>query len=152
MSAKSSKSALQSGLDELAGKLDFEAGKLASAVASQPKLYFQACRLRVQRTRARMKCELLLKAARADAALRARADSPGALTAQLVQAHVDSDETVQRLEEELLLRVAEEEEAKMLVEAFRQRRECLAVVLEQNLAEMGAGAVRAKLRAKYPGR
>jgi len=136
---------------DLAARLRIDSAELASELCDQPRLFFEANVRRVALTRERMNLELELKAARADALLRLREEHPGS-TVQVLDAYVSSDPVVRELEARLADVELREEESKVLVEAFRQRRECLSLLLDQNRAEIGLGGLRRRIESKYPGR
>jgi len=136
---------------DLAKRLKIDPERLHDELCDQPKLYYLASKQRVSAARARANVELELRAAKADVMLKLKQSSPRTSVA-VIQAQVFCDETVRELEGRLAECELDEELAKALVEAFRQRRECLGLLMEQNRAEAGAGAVRRKLASTYPGR
>lgn len=144
--------------------LDFDEAQAVEAASKQPRLYFQASQLRVQFMRKRIMLQSRTDIIKARLSLQVRAEliakgeKPiAALVSAGVLTHPDYEAHLVKLE-----RAREKEEAaKMLVEAFRQRRDALKIVGDQNRAEFGAirrirdmdslAELKAKLKRKYPG-
>jgi hypothetical protein len=156
---------------DLLDNISFQDEEVVQAAMVQPKLYLEACRLRVQKMRARMQLDSMLRVKEADVELRIRKwytdrskDKP---TESHIKAKISKDKPLQELTKRRQEVFQEEEFCKLLVEAFRMRMSALKVVGEFIRSEVGrtdptlAGtlqskrsveSMREKLKRKYPGK
>jgi hypothetical protein len=132
-------------LKKLLVKLDFSDEDITRAAVETPSLYLSAGRFRVQKMRLRLKALHRLDIAAAEAGLRIRKekDSKGKklyTEPQVKEKIVLSPEV--RMKRKRLDRAYEEEEfGKLLVDAFRYRKDVVRMIVDGNLAE-GAGELR----------
>jgi hypothetical protein len=149
---------------KLLDRLEFSEGNLIEAAGEQAKLFYEATRLRTQKMRKRLHQEHLGDILRAQLSLEARSEFMAAgerfTTADLNSSVLSTPEWGEhiRLLEKAL---AVEDAAKMLVEAYRHRKEALRVILDQNRAELGLTRkaveifnlhdIQRQLKKKYPG-
>jgi len=161
--------AVDSDASLLIDALDINADLLEKAAMVQPKLFLEAARIRVQKMRSRRIYESMLEAKKASLGLRIRRKH-AELGEKLTEAHITSrilqDEAVTEIAGKLHRAEEEEEFAKLLVEAFRQRRDVLKVISEQRNAEAYLGRVslgrmeeledvrivRERMKKRYPGK
>lgn len=150
-------------LKRLLDNLHFEEAQAVHAAASQASLFFEACKVQTHAMKQRMVAQRNLEILKATLLLRARNESLGRgekIGQKILDAMVLSDPEF--LTAHRRLEKAEEYEAtaKLLVEAYRQRREALRIVGDQNRAEFGAirsmssvdvSGLRKQLMKKYPG-
>lgn len=153
-------------VDDLVNGLSFSDEEVVDAAKSQPTLFLHASRLRIQTMRNRVTAEAKLKAAEADRAgkFRLRGKEAGE---RITEGQVK--ERLARIPEIIALTKAVtdaeeyEEWSKLLLEAYRMRRDALKVVADMLGAEvyvsrMQSGQVtemskiRKKLEDKYPKR
>jgi len=146
-------------IKRLLRKLDFQDTEVVAAAQEQSILFFEASKLRTQKARIRMNREAIVDLVKSEVLLSERATlmeagesfTMGSLNAQ-VTVHSDYQKATRRLR----MAIEEEEAAKLLLDAYKHRRDALKIVLEQNRAELGIGSINLKalrdlLYQKYPG-
>lgn len=147
-------------LRALLAKLDFQDTNVVAAAQEQGRLFFEASKLRTQKARLRMNREARLELVRAEVLLAERQSLIAAgqpFTQKELAALVQVNPGVRKAERLLRAALEQEEAAKLLVDAFKHRKEALRIVLEQNRAEIGFGGtvnlrqLKDQLRQKYPG-
>lgn len=152
----------------LLNKLDFSVEEVSRAAQEQPKLFLTACRFRIQRMRRRSSAEARLESKRAEIGLRIRQkyrSTGDKITEAQLASMILRNSEVGELRERFSRAEEEEEFCKLLLEAFRMRRDAVRIVSEQALAEMNLGtraagmvretedlrSLRYRLSRKYPG-
>ncbi len=152
-------------LPELLDKLDFSVDTVAAAAMEQPRLFENAADYRVGRMERRILEESKLDVTRSSAAIKLRDEarkSGDKLTEAMVTELLNVDANVQESNNALGEAEAKEEYAKLLLEAYRMRRDSLRIVSDLLNAQMSASQafesvsrnmdkMRSKLRDKYPG-
>ena len=116
--------------------------------AEQPQAFIAAARYRVDKMRNRAAAVAKYEEHRASLGLRMRArrDSGGKKPSEgNVKDAVESNSLTQKLHAEMQVAYAYEEFAKLLLEAYRQRRDGIRIIHEAQLAE-GGGEMREVLR------
>lgn len=145
--------------------LDFSDEDIVEAAKKQPKLFLEATRFRVRKMRERIGAESKLKALQAAKGSKYRKTlaSPGTrVTEGQISERVTANAEVKRALEAYQDTQEAEEFAKLLLEAFRMRRDALKIVAELIGAEiyiskLGFGQTtemektRKRLENKYPG-
>lgn len=145
--------------------LDFEEAQAVAAAQEQPRLFYEAARLKAECTRKRLQCKNALQVLIAELTLEIRNDLIAAgerPSGPLVKARVLTHKKFAKAQADLELAMEMEEDAKLLVNAYRHRRDAIRAVVDQNRAEFGANSrrvleeidrddLRRRLRAKYPG-
>ena len=145
--------------------MEFLPEDILNAAAEQPRLFMDAVEYRVQRMDRRIQAEAAMKHMQAEQSLEIREEQAASadritenkITAMLAT-DVDLQQTVQAFNQE----ERGEEYAKLLLEAYRMRRDCLRIIGElsgrefalNHIAEEGANKVKAlksTLKKKYPG-
>jgi hypothetical protein len=127
-------------LQKMVNRLDFLETDVIGAAREQPKLYLEAARYRVAKMRARSKALAQLDVAKSEAGLRLRKkkDSEGKkkYTEPAIKEMIAADPDVAVAQKALDRAYSEEEFAKLLVEAYRYRKDALKIVVEANFAEV----------------
>lgn len=152
-------------LERLLRKLDFSAETVAEAATEQPRLFFEAAEYRVDKMRQYLQLEMDVARIRADRSLAERKharDNEQRITEGNLAELLTVNPKVIELQNQLAEAEANNEYAKLLLEAYRHRRDCLSVVerltgaeramqklVDANLEEMRK--VRRNLEGKYPG-
>ena len=145
--------------------LEFLPEDILNAAAEQPRLFMDAVEYRVQRMDRRIQAEAAMKHMQAERSLEIREEQAASadritenkITAMLAT-DVDLQQTVQAFNQE----ERGEEYAKLLLEAYRMRRDCLRIISNltrdemslQRAAEANAekiASTRQRLRDKFPG-
>lgn len=145
--------------------LDFSDEEIVDASKQQPKLFVEAVRFRVQMMRKRFEVESALSLARSQKAAKIRAKLKGRgerVTEGQVTERLGFDPDIVALETDVASAAQAEEYAKLLLEAFRMRRDALKVMADVIGAELfiskrefGATelqSMKKTLEKKYPGR
>lgn len=123
---------------DLLAKLDFEDHEVLSAATSQPALYMKACDYRVACMRKQQQAEFRLDVVRADTAAKLRdeyAERGEKIAEKLMNELLDGNKDVQAARVESETADRGEEYSKLLVEAYRHRRDALRVVADMMRAE-----------------
>lgn len=148
-------------IQRLLDNLQISEEEVHLAAAKQASLYFEASRLRTRSARLHKKAEMEAEAIRSRLVLSvrdsllAKGERP---TDSLVKAHLTLVPEYQEAMKRVRLAEEKAEASKLLLEAYRHRRDALKIYLEQNRAEVGhlrnpmPPAIRKRLQAKYPGR
>lgn len=150
-------------LQSLGSRLSFTQETILQDAADQPSLFLSAVEYRVECLRTSMRARMNLDAAEAEAGFRARealAQLDEKITEKRVEELVRKDPERTEALEGKLEADAQEEASKLLVEAYRHRRDCLKLVGEmvssevslQSAVETGRGRldqVRRKARERY---
>jgi hypothetical protein len=156
-------------LQALLKKLDFADDNVEQASLEQAKLFVGVSSIRIQKMRARQKYASMVEVKKAALGLRFRKEAREEgekLTEAHISARMARDKKLRALEDRLAQAEAEEEFAKLLVEAFRMRRDALRIIGDHRNNEAlalrsGIGRTklmedvtnaRERLRKKYPGR
>lgn len=148
---------------ELIDALDFSPENVIGASSQQPKLFLKAVDYRITCMRRRIAAESKRDAMRVEVATAARSHAELAgvrATEAYISEKVGQNEAYITANESYLAQDTEEEYAKLLVEAYRMRRDCLKIVGDLMWAERSAerareeGAaqldeVRRRVREKY---
>lgn len=140
-------------------KLDFQDTEIVAAAQEQGLLFFEASKLRSQKYRLRMNREAAVDLVKSEVLLAEKAaliEAGESFTMGSLHARVVVNPEYQKATRRLRMAIEEEEAAKLLLDAFKHRRDALKVVLEQNRAELGIGSInlkglREQLYQKYPG-
>jgi hypothetical protein len=132
-------------LKELARRLAVVDENILVEAARQPTLFLDASRLRVAKMRLRSAAELSAEVIEARVWLheRARADASGEkprVTDTYVNQRVKRHPRVREAKEQLGALKATEELSKLLLEAYRMRRDGIKIIHEAQLAEGRAGS------------
>jgi hypothetical protein len=130
--------ATETNFDELISKLAFAEATATFAASEQPFLFVKAARTRVQTMRRAMKARAALEQVEADTGLNIRDElfSTGQkITEAAVAARVVVSEAVINAQRVVRASDAEEELGKLIVEAYRHRRDSIRVIAEANLIE-----------------
>jgi len=152
-------------LDELISSLDFMPENVVQAAAEQPKLFLRAADYRMAKYRKYVQAEGRLEAERAATSLRLREQARlngERLTENHIAELLTVDDNLRRLRAEVESAREADEYAKLLLEAYRMRRDCIRVVAELSSAELAMARIveegrealhKAKkaLAEKYPG-
>lgn len=146
-------------------QLDFSDEEVVYASKSQPKLFVEAIRFRVQMMRDRTEIESQLSLAKSKKSAKFRAllkERGERATEGQVQERMGADPEIVSLTAQLNSAEQAEEYAKLLLEAFRMRRDALKVVADVIGAELFISKrefgttelqkMKRSLEAKYPGR
>ena len=150
----------------LIGKLRLTPENVVAEAAENPALFHDAVEYRIGCMHNKNEAEMALDAEKADVSMRIRhnARSVGEKTTEAsIDALITRSPRVQKKTRILHDREEMDEYSKLLVEAFRMRRDCLEVIggmMRSELASQKAMQVasaeladaRRKLQAKYPGR
>lgn len=156
-------------LKQLLAALDFSDEEVVEVSKQQPMLFMEAVRFRVQSMRERTVCEAKLLAAKSTLGGKFRTklkEGGEKVTEGQVQERIGRDKDIRAMEEELAESEQAEEWSKLLLEAFRMRRDAMKVVAdvigaEMYISKMNSGAatelgklgkVKSKLEEKYPAR
>ncbi len=153
-------------LDQLVDALDFVPEDVTMAAAQQPALFDQVSEYRIAKLQAKIEANSRLEVAKSKLSLdlrkEARNDGERLTEANLVDL-IRSDRSIRKLQSEADQAEVADESAKLLLEAYRQRKSCLEIIGylatsglgAKVAAEMTAGeiaALRKRVSAKYPGR
>jgi hypothetical protein len=152
-------------ISELLTQIDFSTDNVVAAAAGNPRLFVRAVDFRVQAMRKRSAVKMAWEKAQAEADLDIRANarqSGEKITERYIEEQVLLDPTVSRLAKAFSQADELEEYSKLIVEAFRMRRDCLRIVgdlAREELSLAGAveagterlGALRQKARERFPG-
>lgn len=125
-------------LDSLIDKIPLVAENVVEEAAGQPMLYIEASRFRVEAMRrtGRAKAHLEYLRSRVGMLIRQRYRANGQkVTEWAVKEQVDCNKKVRLAIRDLNNAEADEEFAKLLLDAFRQRRDAIRVTAESQLAE-----------------
>ena len=150
---------------QVLAKMEFRAEGLEQAALEQASLFLRAGVARVQAMRRAnaAKANQKLNRALIDAEVRVRLTATGAkVTEDKVDAEVTRDTKYQAFTRAVDKAEEEEEYLKIVLEAFRMRRDSLRVIQDNRAAEMTTGRIgtarteevadlKAALKAKYPG-
>lgn len=150
-------------LEILLDKLDYSSEAVEHAAQEQAKLFEAAARFRVQRMRAHHKvlAMLALKKATLDKTIRDKYIEAGeSLTEAQLKNQIQRSKSFQELQELVDKAEEEEEYAKLLVDAYRMRRDSLEIIQTHRTGEwralqtstqtkMTKSDLRKKLDAKY---
>lgn len=153
-------------LEDLLARLDFSPEAVVTAAAEQPILFLKAARYRVTRMRNRLQAAMQCEEVRADKAmaLRSNARSSGErITEGAIAELLTVSPAVKNAQDVANTATEEEEFAKLLLEAFRHRRDCLKVIGDLTGAERAVRMLheasteklqqsRRALEGKYPGK
>ena len=128
-------------------KLDFEEEDAEGAAREQPSLLLEVARFRVQKMRRRIQSEMAFDTAKARARLKLRAKKSAG--AKLTETAI-SDKVLLRSSVRLALKKSnrakwEEEFTKLLLEAYRQRKDAIRIIIDARWAETGSAVRKAKL-------
>lgn len=165
MAAKPAPTRFVPSIPKLLKALDFTPETIAQAATEQPGLFMVAAEYRVDKLRARATAAVAHERIRAEQSLKLRAEareSGEKLTEAGIQDHLAVNRYAQEAAGSLAAAEESEEFAKLLLEAYRMRRDCLRVVAElvgvevamQKAVEAGAqqlAKLRPKLQEKWPG-
>jgi hypothetical protein len=124
--------------DELLSSLSFREELVQVAAAHQPTLFVKAARLRVQCMRDRARADAQLDETKAESQARVRehlAQSGQKITIDAVADGATLDPAVQKMRATLRAAEAREEMGKLMLEAFRHRRDAIKVIAEAQLIE-----------------
>ncbi len=145
--------------------LDFSDEEVVDASKQQPKLFVEAVRFRVQKMRHRTQLESQLSLAKSQKSskFRAKAKERGErVTEGQVSERMNTDPEIISLSAQVSAAEEEEEYSKLLLEAFRMRRDALKVVADvigaelfiskRELGTTELAKMKKKLSEKYPGR
>ena len=144
----------------LVAKLDFSEGEVMQASREQASLYYEAASLRAELSRVRMRRVAQLELVRSTLFLQKRRDliaQDEPFTLAHLNAIIITEPEYQKARCLLDRALEREEAAKLLMEAYRQRRDALRIIQEQNRAEFGIHSatsyqlLREQLKKKYPG-
>lgn len=126
-------------LKTVLNSLDFLETDVIQAAVSQPKLFREAARFRVAKMRDVSRAKAQYETIRSDAALKLRRkkETDKGLTEGAIKDRVDSNPDVLKAHAKLQRAYEAEEFAKLLLEAYRMRRDSLRIVTEANGAEVG---------------
>ncbi len=152
-------------LDRLLGKLAFQPEDILMAAAEQPELFRKAVDYRISRFGDRIGAKARLEEGWASRSLKIRKDyrnEGDKLTEANLGDLLRADPAMQVLQAEMDKAEIADEYAKLLLEAYRMRRDSLRVVADMassgimklDLSEAAMARLKdakAKLRAKYPG-
>jgi hypothetical protein len=150
-------------VDLLLQKLAFLPEAIVEAAAEQSRLFMDAVDYRMSAMDHRIQAEAALAELEASKSLSIR--SSGAeerITEGKIKAMLTADPKMQKFTQAFNQAERNEEYAKLLVDAYRMRRDCLRIVGELAAREMALGAIaeegankvtalRGKLKQKYPG-
>lgn len=150
---------------QLVNRLDFEPTQVVDAAAENPSLFLRAANIRIEQMRKRNQAKAAREERRAEVALHLRQDARETgerITESAIEQMLLVNPTIKPLSEALERAEEAEEYAKLLVEAFRMRRDCLKIISEtareeynlQRAAEHGALKMREQrelLKKRYPG-
>jgi hypothetical protein len=169
LAIKSTKPAVDSAMkpslvERLLKALDFSPENVVQSASEQPRLFMQAAEYRMEKYRARVAAKMHRDAVSAAISLSIREDARqvGERTTEAqLEAMLLTNVKVSHVEQEYATADAEQEHAWLLMEAYRQRRDCLKIVADlvgteiamQKAVAMGAEkmtSVRSKLRDKWP--
>lgn len=145
--------------------LDFSPENIVQSASEQPRLFMQAAEYRMEKYRARITAKMHRDAVSAAMSLGMREDARTAgtrITEGQLDAMLLTNIQISRVEREYAEADAEQEYAWLLIEAYRQRRDCLKIVADlvgteiamQKAVAAGAekiASVRDNLRKKWPG-
>jgi hypothetical protein len=140
-------------LRRLIRKLDFVDEAVEDAVVEQPRLFLEASRYRVQKMRKRVQKTLAYESDRAVIAtkLRERKDERGKriLTEGAVSDKAAQKTSVLNLRKAMEFSYVEEKFAEHMIEAFRQRRDALKIIVDARMAEVGGEIRKIKEQAGH---
>ena len=153
-------------VEELISTLDFTDEDVLSAAKAQPLLYVHAVRFRIQQMRKRTKAESALSVLRSVKALALRQKGAAAgdrVTEGSIKERLDCDKEVLKASKQFNDAEQWEEYSKLLLEAFRMRRDALKVVADLIGAEVYVQRrvddspselqkAKRRLQDKYPGK
>jgi hypothetical protein len=126
-------------LKKLLAKLDFVDEEVANAAKEQPMLYLTAARFRIQKMQRRIQAESSLAVTKAQrgAKFRAKVAEGGErVTEGRVNEMLVKDKEVRQLEDTARAAAEQEEFAKMLLDAYRMRKDALKIVVDLMGAEL----------------
>jgi len=152
-------------IQSLLTKIDFSPENVVSAAAENPILFVQAIQFRLSCLQKYNVAKMNWERTRADAELRLRQnarESGEKITEKNIEALLLQDEDVIASRIEFARADEMDEYSKLVVEAFRMRRDCLKIVGEMTRDELSLqkaieidseklAAVRQKLRERFPG-
>lgn len=155
-------------LDRLLLGLDFDDTDIVGATLKQPKLFLQACDYRIAKMRSRRIAESKLALLKAELSLAKRANAAkhgDRLTEGNLAEWLTQDPDFRKATRALAQAQEMEEHAKLLVEAYRQRRDVCRIIADISrsdeygnsrrdmVAEQATAmvAMRKKLAQRYPG-
>lgn len=151
--------------ESLLKHLDFSPEDVVRSASLQPRLFMQAAEYRMEKFRARTTAKMHRDVVKAEQSLQLREEARNAgekITEAIVEASLLKVPEVLEAEAEYAAADEAQEFAWLLVEAYRQRRDCLRIVSDlvgaefamQKAAAAGAekiASVKDKLRKKWPG-
>ena len=123
--------------ESLIGKLPLVDENILAEAAKQPILFIEAARYRVTAMRVRAKAVAELEARKSTLALRIRAKKTSArsITENAIKETVESQKSVIALRDRVEKAYALEEFSKLILEAYRQRRDAIRIIGETQIAE-----------------
>ncbi len=156
---KSTTKPLSGIVDILVKGLDFDHSDLIAGISDQLRLFETASRYRISKMEARMLLDSKYELLRSEvaAAFRESCTERGEkFTVDSVKEAVTSEQSIQDLRAKLETAEREEEYSKLLLEAFRQRRDMLRMVVDlskgEQIAMNDAAAIQRDLHAKAKAR
>lgn len=152
-------------VSHLLSNLDFTPEDVVMAAATTPRLFIRAGEYRIDRLRERNQAKMVMEQIEADRSLTLRKEAAAAgekLTEKNLEAQVTLDVEVVQAQQRYFAADEHDEYAKLVVEAFRMRRDCLEIIGRitgteisyQKALEANAGKLedtRRQLRNKFPG-
>lgn len=149
-------------LDAVLSRLSYTVETVLEAAVEQASLFERVAHYRVEAMRSRLVLEMELERLKADLELSIRkqaADIDEKITEGAIKARIAANGLVQMAQNRLSEAEAQEEYAKLLLEAYRHRRDSLEVVAQQSsaersmsrLVEEGLNETRRQLAGKYRG-
>lgn len=152
-------------IGDLLAQIDFSPDNVVAAAATNPKLFVKSIEFRVECLRKRNAAKMAWEKgqAEADMAIRREARKSGdKVTERYIEEQVLLDPGVATLATKFTAADEMDEYSKLIVEAFRMRRDCLKIIGDLTRDELSlaraaeAGAeklanTRRRLRDKYPG-
>lgn len=155
---------------DLVQQLEFAEEDITRATREQASLFLQAARYRIQTLRRKIQKESAYESVCSQVSIKLRqakraADDKNKPTESAIKNRINVDPSVVAARREFERTIVYEEFAKLLVEAFRQRRDACRILAEIMGAESNAharalrseaeeqnlGTLRRKVAAKYPG-
>ena len=130
--------------DELIAALAFEEETVMQAATRQPYLFVKAARLRVQTMREMARAEATLDQTEAEVGMsvRERAQATGTkITESGIGERIATDPQVREAQKQVRIAAAREELGKLMVEAYRHRRDSIRVIAEAALIEGNVNSV-----------
>jgi hypothetical protein len=151
-------------IQRLLAQIDFSADNVVNAAAANPTLFVRAIEYRLQCLQRRNAAKLAWECAQADAELKLRQnarENGEKITERNIEALLLQDDRVTAVGIAYTNTDEMDEYSKLVVEAFRMRRDCLRIVGDMTRDEMSLqraveanaeklSATRQQLRAKFP--